>query len=273
MGSLIVDDVQDRSTTRRGGPAAHIKYGEPIAINAGSACYFQFQEAISDFKRNHNPELVLRLYDEYFLCLRAAHAGQALDLYGLEPMMEDMLSTGDAASAEARVLATHRLKTAAPAGCLARIGALQGYATDEQVRAIGDYFESIGIAFQIMDDVLNLRGLFTNEADRIKGVQLKTLGEDLMHGKVTMPVVKALGLLPNDEMRDLWERIKVKPQDPEEVWALIQILEKCGAIEACVTQSVEMVETAWAVLDPLLDPSFHKVMLRVFGWFIVERTM
>ena len=93
---------------------------------------------------------------------------------------------------------------------------------DEQIEAIGKYFEGVGLAFQIMDDVLNLRGLYlakrTNQSKRTRRQKLlkkylhvmikkrqrkrvvivktqrkklKVLGEDIMAGKVTMPVAKA----------------------------------------------------------------------------------
>ena len=46
VGSLIVDDVQDKSTVRRGGPRCHVMHGEPIAINAGTAAYFMTQHLL-----------------------------------------------------------------------------------------------------------------------------------------------------------------------------------------------------------------------------------
>ena len=75
---------------------------------------------------------------------------------------------------------------------LARMGALVGGGTPEQIEAVGMYFEMVGTAFQIMDDVLNLRGLYSKAADKLKkGTVLKRLGEDIVDGKVTMPVCKA----------------------------------------------------------------------------------
>lgn len=193
VGSLIVDDIQDKSVTRRGGPCAHRTHGEPLCINSGTAAYFMCQKLIvnDDF----TDAIKCRVYDLYFLALRAGHAGQALDIAGLDYLMDDVVRTGDVAVAEERVLAIHRLKTAAPAGSLARMGAVAGGGTEEQVEAVGNYYESVGVAFQIMDDVLNLRGLYTNKADLKSGQQLKVVGEDIMAGKVTIPIVKAMGVL------------------------------------------------------------------------------
>jgi geranylgeranyl pyrophosphate synthase/predicted secreted hydrolase len=269
VGSLIVDDIEDGSTKRRGVDCAHIIFGEPTAINAGTAAYFQGQQLL--LVPGLTAEQLNRVYDFYFAALRAGHAGQALDIAGLGYLMDDVLERGDGALAESRLVAVHRLKTAVPAASLARMGALVGGGSDAQIDAVGSYYESIGIAFQIMDDVLNLRGLYTSKADKKAGVELKNLGEDITAGKVTMPVVKAITLLPKDEMRALWEIIKTKPTDRTVVMQCIQKLEDCGAIQACVDQSISLVEDAFKRLDPVVPDSFSKIMLRAFGWFVTEQ--
>ncbi|NKB18814.1 MAG: polyprenyl synthetase, partial [Pseudanabaena sp. CRU_2_10] len=64
VGSLIVDDVEDRSQVRRGGPSCHELYGEALAINAGSACYF-FGEILLRDAPLSDPEK-LKVYEVYF---------------------------------------------------------------------------------------------------------------------------------------------------------------------------------------------------------------
>lgn len=269
VGSLIIDDIQDDSQIRRGVPCAHIKYGNAVAINAGTAAYFQGQQLL--LVPGLTADQLNKVYDYYFAALRAGHAGQALDIHGLGYMMDECIESGNAALAEQRILAIHRLKTAVPAASLARMGALVGGGSDVQIEAIGGYYESVGIAFQIMDDVLNLRGMYSDKADKTEGLELKNLGEDIRAGKVTIPVVKAIGLMPKDEMRKLWDIIKTKPSDQKVINECIATLEKYGAIEACVQQSINLVEDAFKVLDPLIPDSFSKIMLRSFGWFVTER--
>lgn len=261
VGSLIVDDVQDRSTVRRGGPACHVMYGEAIAINSGSACYFLIQDLL--ITNEVSDAAKLRLYELYFEAMRCGHAGQALDLAGLEDIMQQVVESGNSTVAEKRILATHRLKAAAPAASLSRIGAIAGGGTDEQVEAIGLFFEALGLAFQIIDDVLNLRGF---KAD------LKSRGEDVSNGSVTFPVAKAMGMLTDKADRQwLWETLRSKPKDLAVVEAVIVMLETCGAIQASVDHARELVESAWSKAQPLLEDSLSKVMLRAFGWYVLER--
>ena len=260
VGSLIVDDVEDKSVVRRGGPSAHLVYGEAQAINSGTAAYFLGQNLLA--KAKVSPLDRLRIYELYFESLRAGHAGQAIDLDGFEWLMPGVVAGGRGEDLERRVLAVHRLKTAAPAACLARIGAISGGGTDAQVEALGNFFEALGLAFQIVDDVLNLRGF--------KG-DLKAKGEDIVQGKVTLPVAKAMSRLPLSEREWLWDTLKSKPEDAEMVRRVIDRLESCGAIEACMQQARALVEDGWRVLEPLVPDTLAKMMLRAFGWFVLER--
>ena len=262
VGSLIVDDVQDKSAVRRGGPACHLIYGEPLAINAGTAAYFLTQRLLL---QNDIPDgRKLRLYDLYFEAMRAGHAGQALDLDGLLREMPAVVEEGAGLSTalERRVLATHRLKTAAPAAALARMGAVVGGGTEAQIEAVGNFFEALGLAFQIVDDVLNLRG-FKND--------LKLRAEDIKNGVITLPVAKAMARLPLEGRRWLWQTLQAKTDDPRVLSAAVELLETCGAIAACATEARELVEVAWQKAEPLLEDSIPKVMLRAFGWYVLER--
>ena len=259
-GSLIVDDVQDKSTVRRGGPAAHLEFGEAIALNSGTAAYFLGEQLLTRALVSDSAKL--KIYDYYFEALRAGHAGQAIDLDGLGKHVQAALEGGRLEELEQRVLAIHRLKTAVPVGSLARMGAVAGGGTPAQVDALGSYFDSIGLAFQIIDDVLNLRGFMGD---------LKQKAEDLSQGKATLPVVKALRRLDPDARADLWRVISSRPSDPTVLLDLVNRIEGCGALDECVSQATGMVEDAWRRLDPLIDESLSKVMIRAFGWHLLER--
>lgn len=260
VGSLIVDDVQDKSDVRRGGPTVHLKYGEALAINAGTAAYFMGERML---RRSLVPDAVkLQLYDLYFEALREGHAGQAIDLDGLESFVPAALQSGDLAGLEQRVLAIHRLKTAAPASALSRMGATAGGGTKVQIEAVGRYFDALGLAFQIVDDVLNLRGF--------KG-DLKQTGEDITHGKVTLPVARALGLLADHDRQRLWVLVSLRSRDPVVVGEAIALIERCGALDGCMHDARKLVEDAWLALTPLVEDSLAKVMLRAFGWYVLER--
>ena len=208
------------------------------------------------------PTQRLAIYDLYFEAMRAGHAGQAIDLDGLDDALEEATVGGDGAALIGRVLAVHRLKTAVPAACLARMGAVAGGGTPDQIAAVGEFFEALGLAFQIVDDVLNLRGF---DGD------LKSRGEDVAQGKVTLPVAEAMGRLPADQRAWLASTLRSRPEEPEVVGAVIALLEGCGALDACRERAAALVEAGWTRLDAAVESSLAKIMLRAFGWFVLER--
>lgn len=261
VGSLIVDDVEDESTVRRGKRTCHLIYGEPIAINTGTAAYFMGQKLLISNNGVSNAKKLL-LYDLYFEALRAAHAGQALDIDGMYDLMPEIVKNGDSTILEQRVLAVYRLKTGVPAAALARMGAIVGGGTKNQIETLGQYFEALGIAFQIIDDVLNLRGFKRN---------LKTQGEDITTGKITLPIAKAMSIMPFTERKWIWSTIQSQPTNHEVISSVVEKLEAYGVLDACVKQGHDLIETAWRNLEPNLKDSLPKIMLRAFGWYVLER--
>ena len=121
---------------------------------------------------------------------------------------------------------------------------------------------ALGIAFQIMDDVLNLAG-FAGD--------LKTRGEDLHQGKVTMPVATAMGRLDAPGRRRLWDILSARTEDPALVAEGIALIEECGALDACRADAQALVEAGWARLEPVLPDSHAKLQLRTFGWYVLDR--
>ena len=175
---------------------------EPLSINAGCACYFLGQEMLNQVECTD--ETKLRMYQIWIEALRGGHAGQGLDIHGSDHLMDAAVESGDSKPVEASVHCIHRLKTAFPARCLAQMGAIYGGGSDEEVDAIGVFFEATGLAFQIIDDVLNLRGL-VKPGEKMSQA-LKVVGEDITEGKVTAPIAKAMSLLKTKKERQVRTR-------------------------------------------------------------------
>lgn len=175
VASLIHDDIIDGDDERRGQPALHARYGLGAAILTGDFLIFQtFLSYTECLDRGVSAERVLaaiRLLSA--TCLEMCQ-GQAL-----EAEIAGQLETG----AET-YLEMIRLKSASLCRAAARIGAILGGAPDEAVEAVGEYGENLGLAFQIVDDVLSYEG----QAARVG----KPLHSDLRNGRVTLPVIYAL---------------------------------------------------------------------------------
>lgn len=167
-GSLIVDDVEDGSDTRRGGPALHTLVGTPLAINTGSWMYFWALAELSSLALP--PAAELALLRTATRTLVRCHQGQALDL-------ATVITDVEVADAPAVVAAITRLKTGALCGLAAELGAIAAGATPEAQAAIARFGEVIGAALQMLDDL----GSLTSPARRDKGL------EDLRGRRATWP--------------------------------------------------------------------------------------
>jgi predicted secreted hydrolase/geranylgeranyl pyrophosphate synthase len=249
-GAHILEDVANKTRERRGGPTAHLLYGEAQAINSGTAAFFLGAPLLRD--GNLSDRQVVALYELYFDGLRAAHAGQALDLDGFTPLMQRAIESDEAAETlVSRVHAVHRLKTGVPAGCLARIGALAGGGTAQQVEALGRFFEDIGRAFKIVDETLQLR--------------------DATPGRITLPIARSMTRLPIAERRWLFETLRNQAHDHAQSERVIALLQSCGAVEACQQEARELSEASWTKLAPLLPDSLAKLTLRAFCLYAADR--
>lgn len=264
-GSLIIDDIQDGSPVRRGVGSVHGIWGTATAINAGTAAYFAFESAVRAIRNLLTPEQVMKIYDTYFETMRAAHAGQALDIAG-QPLDDILDGSVDPRVLEQRVLTVHRLKTAVIAANIAKMAAVIADASPEQTLALTNYFERVGIAFQIIDDVYDIRGW---EKSKDKPT-LKRRGDDIRSGKISIPIAKASNM-PLEEARWVWKTVLSKPGDDDQLTQeVIDKLERYGIVDMCVNEAHGMVEEAWKDLEGHLEDSVEKIHVQTLGWYLVR---
>lgn len=165
-GSLIVDDIEDGSTQRRGKPALHCTYGLPVALNAGNWLYFWPQVLLSRMALSTGARL--EAHERIAECLLRCHEGQALDLTA----RVDELSRADAPKV---VRAITTLKTGQLIGLACALGAVAAGATTRRIEALAAFGRDIGIGLQMLDD---LSGAL-NPSRRDKAL------EDLRGGRAT----------------------------------------------------------------------------------------
>jgi geranylgeranyl diphosphate synthase type II len=172
--SLIHDDLpaMDDDDMRRGKPSNHRVFGEGIAILAGDALLALAFQTLSGLRHASalGPEITVRLVEELSDATGAAGVigGQVLDL----------LCEG-AEVPRATVTYIHRHKTARLFAASLRLGGLAAAGTPARLKALTRYGEAVGIAFQIVDDVLGAAGSFTELG--------RDPGRDQARGKVTYP--------------------------------------------------------------------------------------
>lgn len=146
-GSLIIDDIEDDSTTRRGDVALHLRYGLPRALNAGCWLYFWPHVLLERLAAPPAIELACRRWID--AALLRAHQGQALDLSA-------RITELDPADVPAVVATTTRLKTGALMQLAAALGAIVAGASPAQVEALATFGRDLGVGLQMLDDLGSL---------------------------------------------------------------------------------------------------------------------
>lgn len=174
--SLIHDDLpcMDDDDLRRGRPTSHKVFGEGIAVLAGDALLTIAFEILSksNGSKRHTPAMMVRE-------LAAASgsrwliAGQVMDIEG-----------EGAAVSKSALRFIHQAKTAALLTCALRLGAMSANATPSKLQSITDFGQALGLAFQVIDDILDV----TQTTEKLG----KTAGKDVAATKATYPALFGL---------------------------------------------------------------------------------
>ena len=269
-GSLIVDDIEDGSATRRGGPAIHVEYGTDLAVNMGNLMYFLPTLALE--KGPLTEAVRMRITRDWLAVMRRLHLGQGYDIYWhrektLFPDRDSYLrmcrfKTGSLASLAARIGARAALGDRADSSIrgpgssyngrnytepvtsyaaavrqnvLEQVGLPSG-GEDALVTMLGDSWESLGTGFQILDDVQNLS----------TGIPGKDRGDDIVEGKKSLPVILHAAAHPEDRQKlaDLFSTAaeKAPAGDWSAVEEAIELMEASGSIDEARDEGRRMLD-------------------------------
>jgi octaprenyl-diphosphate synthase len=244
--TLVHDDIIDGAETRRGRLSAHSRWGSDITVLLGDYLYIR---SMAMALTQDTLEIVRLLCD--------------VTLRMIEGELYQLTKTGDAAITEEEHLEIIRRKTAYLFSGCAEIGAALGTSTPEQRAALRDYGFDLGIAFQIVDDVLDY------VADR--SALGKPLGGDLREGKVTLPIILLLQR-SGPEIASLIQGIIADGDVAPETWRTIQdLLRREGAIDTAFERAVTYAVRAKEHLCAAFPPSAERDGLVALADYVVSR--
>jgi geranylgeranyl pyrophosphate synthase len=232
-GSLIVDDIEDGSPTRRGLPSLHVAVGMPVALNTGNWLYFWPMVLLS--RLGFPPPVELALLREIQLAMFRCHEGQALDLSA----RIDQLAQ---AEVPAIVAATTSRKTGALFRLALRMGARAAGCTGARLEALGQLGHDLGVTLQQLDDLGSLR------TRRDKG------REDLAGRRPTWPWAWLAELLPPDRFDELRGRLAHEDHE-RSIEALLLALGDRGAL--AIRRSFADIRTR--TTDPILEAQLSRL--------------
>ncbi|MEO1138842.1 MAG: polyprenyl synthetase family protein [Pseudomonadota bacterium] len=243
--TLLHDDVVDESTQRRGRPTANLLFDNKSSVLTGD---YLFARAFQLMVETGS----LTVLDILSNAAATIAEGEVLQLTAARNLATD----------EAVYLQVVRGKTAALFSAATEVGGVISGAPEAQVRALFDYGDALGIAFQIVDDLLDYQG-----DAKVTG---KNVGDDFRERKLTLPVIKAVALA-SDEERAFWARtIEKGDQRDGDLQEALRLLNHHGTLEATRLDALAWAAKANAAMQTLPE---HPVrdMLTALSDYVVAR--
>ncbi len=233
--TLVHDDIIDEARTRRGRPAANTQWGNSKCVLAGDWLYMQaFKIAVQE--RN------FRILDTLIELTQQMVEGELLQMEKL----------GKLITQDEYFDLIYR-KTACLFSVCMRLGAILAGASAEQEAALAKYGHDLGMAFQIVDDVLDLTA-----SEDVLG---KPVASDLREGKATMAVIHALERCTAQEQAKIEAVLRDRAFNGTTHADILDILRRYGSLEAASARAADYAESARQSICPFPDSEIKRALL------------
>jgi octaprenyl-diphosphate synthase len=243
--TLLHDDVVDESAQRRGRPTANLLWDNQSSVLVGDYLFARSFQLMTE----PGSMPVMRILSNAAATIAE---GEVLQLTAARNL----------ATTEAIYLQVVRGKTAALFSAATEVGGVIADAPEEHVRALFDYGDALGIAFQIVDDLLDYQG----DTDATG----KNIGDDFRERKLTLPLIKAVALADDDE-RAFWTRtIERGKQEDGDLEHALELMNKHGTLAATQADALAWAAKAKMALAPLPTHDI-KDMLSDLADYVVAR--
>lgn len=244
--SLVHDDVVDESSKRRGQLSVNAAYNNKVAVLVGD--YLLSTALIYSAFTNH-----LDIVEKISLLGQTLSEGELLQLSNV---------SDDEIVSEASYFSVISKKTAALFASCAEIGVISAGGSQEQMRCARRFGELVGICFQIRDDIFDY---FPNSDIG------KPTGNDMVEGKLTLPVLYALEETQNPDMKEIAFRVKAGSVSPEEIQQLVRFTIDNGGIEYANKKMNDFRLEAYGLIQTYQDKDIRD-SLKAYIDFCIERT-
>lgn len=242
--TLVHDDIIDEARTRRGRPAANTQWGNAKCVLAGDWLYMQaFKIALEE--RN------LRILDVLIELTQQMVEGELLQMEKL----------GKCISLEEHFDLIYR-KTACLFSVSMRLGAILGKSTSEEEELLAEYGRNLGLAFQIVDDALDLTA-----SEEVLG---KPVASDLREGKVTMAVIHALERCTPAERKLVEKVLEERAFQSVRHEQVLEMLNRYRSIEYAYDAAAKHADAASQAICSFPDSEIKRALLFA-PEFVVER--
>ena len=241
--TLIHDDLIDNSFLRRGNPTLNTMWNRAATVLTGD---YLFARAAA-FAAETESVRVVSIFAQTLMTICNGELNQIF---------------GSAEGQLTREYYYQRIysKTASLFAASTEAGSLLSGAPETEAQALRDYGHNLGMAFQIVDDVLDFAGS--------EGDLGKPIGSDLRQGIITLPTIHFLEAHPGDEV--VTRVLSSRAEGDDEVQAAVEVIKESGAIESSMTEAQRFVAKSRDALSALPHNEYRQAMLDLAD-FVVER--
>ncbi len=248
--SLLHDDIVDGADIRRGRPAAHSLWGPHIVVLVGDYLYANALRLINSLESQ-------KIMDAFTGATARMSEGELLQL-----SKKEQAARGDFCFSEEDYMKIITGKTAILMSASCKGGAVIGNATQEQEDALSAFGLKFGLAFQMVDDILD----YMAEED----VMGKTLGKDFKEGKITLPLIYLMNDAPDSEVEKMKTIIKNKEFSASDLESVMELLEKYGSIKKSYAKARDLIESAKSGLGIFKDSTEKTALLTVSDYVLTR---
>ncbi len=245
--TLLHDDVVDDATVRRGHPTARKIWGNQVSILVGDYLYSKAISQIVDFQSQGINEVLSEA------CKKMAE-GEVLQLS----------YNGNASMPETDYLKIIEHKTAGLIAAACRMGAILANASSTHQKALFQFGEHLGMAFQVADDTLD----YTANSERLG----KTLGQDFRQGKATLPLLHLLRHCSKEDQEIISGKMGSSDLTPDDLVWFTGLMQKFGSITYAMDRARFYINAAQQELS-LFDDSDAKRALSVTAEYMIARDL
>ena len=243
--SLVHDDVVDESSERRGQASVNASYDNKVAVLVGD---YILSTALLRVSLTDNQRIIQILAE----LGRTLAAGEILQLSNIQnqEFSEDVYY---------QII---KNKTAALFEACSVIGALSANASEESVKAAAKFGQNIGMIFQIRDDIF----------DYFDSKEIgKPTGNDMVEGKLTLPVIYALNHTPYESMQTLARKVKAGTVNADEIAVLVEFTKEQGGIEYAERRMDEIGQESRVFIDKYVKEKAIKDALTAYLEYVIQR--
>ena len=258
--ALIHDDIQDSSLFRRGKKTLHYLHGIPLAINAGDSLFGMVYEILLTNRKRFGDQKVLEIIRSFNQVCRATFEGQAYDIGWV---------ANNHFPTRAEYFEMIRRKTGVYSGkgpC--QLGALIANVSPDILEKVGDFGETLGVGFQIRDDLLNLE----DDAGEFKEYG-KEKGGDIREGKRTLITIHLMENLDPTDKRKL-KSILLKPAEETSETDVQWVIEKAnrlGSFNSVNNECMDWTKRARTILNFFPNNDTKKILIELVDYLMVRR--